>query len=145
MRFEIGRMLLACAGILSIAGCGPRAPVVSLHAAVQDGNYAAVRQHIGARTDLNAKNSAGLTALHLAATKGDLPMVRLLSEAGADPARTGPGGKTPADVAREKGHTAIAEYLQAKLASSLPQGPQEQRGRRLIDGGLGVSDFMDAQ
>lgn len=145
MNSQMHWVISALISVLLTAGCGPSAPRISLHSAVEQANYGAVRQHIGARSDLNAKNSAGWTALHLAAMKGDLPMIRLLAEAGADPARTGPAGKTPADLAREKGQTAIVQYLESKLASDQPKPGQESRGRRLIDGGLGVSDALDAQ
>ena len=94
-----------------------------------------MQQHIAAGTDLNAKNSAGWTALHLAAMNGKLPIVEALLAGGADDSVTGPQGKTALDVAREKRQTAVADYLQSR---------SENRGRRLIDGGTGVSDVLDA-
>jgi len=57
-----------------LAGCGPSAPSTPLHVAAGGGNYPAVRRHIAADTDLNAKDKSGWTALHLAAMAGDLPM-----------------------------------------------------------------------
>jgi len=141
-------VVLGLAGLL-LVGCGPSASKTPLHVAAGDGNYAAVRRHIAAHTDLNAKDKAGWTALHLAAKAGDLPMVQLLADAGADASRPGPQGKTPVDVARETGHTSIVQYLEQKLkteaAKAAPASPApEQGGRRLIDGGLGVSDVLDA-
>lgn len=138
-------VLLTGVACLLAAGCGPSAPRTPLHSAVQEGNYPVVRQHIGARSDLNAKDTSGWTALHLAAMKGDLPMVRLLSAAGADAGRTGPGGRTPADMAREKGQTSIVQYFEAELKVGPEKGGQEKRGRSLIDGGVGVSEVLDAQ
>jgi len=72
-------------------GCGPSAASTPLHAAVRDGNHPAVRRHIAAHTDLNAK--------------------------------------VKADAAK---------------AASASAG-QDKGGRRLIDGGLGVSDVLDSQ
>jgi len=135
-------ILLSLAGLLG-AGCGPGKPDKPLHTAVQEGNYPVVRHHIAAKSDLNAKDKAGWTALHLAAMKGDLPMVQLLTTAGADINRPGPGGKTPLDVAREKGQKPVAEFLEAKVQAAAAPAP-ERRGRGLMDGGLGVSDVLDA-
>lgn len=144
MKLQVPWMVLTCVVGLLVAGCGPSAPRTPLHAAVQDGNYPAVRQHIAAGSDLNAKNSAGWTALHLAAMKGDRAMVELLAGAGADAARTGPEGKTPVDAAREKGQTSIVQYLEARLKAGPEKVGQEKRGRGLIDGGVGVSEVLDA-
>lgn len=144
MKAGIKCLLVGCvAGLLS-AGCWTKAPGVPLHAAVQEGNYGVVRQHIAAGSDLNAKDKSGWTALHLAVRKGDLPMVRLLVDAGADITVRGPQGQTPVDVARENGHTAVAQYLQAQVRAVQDKSGGEKRGRRLIDGGVGVSDVMDA-
>ena len=144
--FVYWMLLTGVAGLLT-TGCGPGAPSTPLHSAAQEGNYPAVRHHIAARSDLNAKDKSGWTPLHLAAIKGDLPMVKLLAEAGADAAQTGPGDKTPVDVAREKGQTSVVDYLVARLeATAEPaQAGTERRGRGLMDGGLGVSEVLDAQ
>jgi ankyrin repeat protein len=135
-------ILCSLAGLLAVS-CGPGKPDMPLHTAVQEGNYPVVRHHIAAKSDLNAKDKAGWTALPLAAMKGDLPMVQLLATAGADVNRPGPGGKTPLDVAREKGRKPVVEFLEARVQAAAAPAP-EQRGRGLIDGGLGVSDVLDA-
>ncbi|MCX8108696.1 MAG: ankyrin repeat domain-containing protein, partial [Verrucomicrobiae bacterium] len=129
---------------IASAGCWSKRPSVSLHAAVNEGNYGAVRQQIARRSDLNAKDGSGYTALHIAARKGDLPMVRLLVEAGADPAIMGPNDETPLDVARQNGHDTIVQYLQTKLEGDRTKARTEKRGRKLIDGGTGVSDVLDS-
>lgn len=145
MKPSLPRMLLVLGVALLAAGCGPKPPGKPLHTAVQENDYGAVRHHIAARSDLNAKDKAGWTALHLAAKQGDAPMVQLLATAGADIGRTGPGGKTPLDVARESGQTAIVQFLEARLTAAPENVAREQPQRRLIDGGLGVSDVLDAQ
>lgn len=132
-------MKLHLLAILSLAwlltACGQKGPIISIHTAVEHNDLQTVQKHIAAKTDLNAKNSAGYTALHLAAMKGYAPIVEALLAAGADPTRKGPQGKTPLDVAREKGQNAIVQLLETKPGRG---------GRGLIDGGLGVSEAMDA-
>ena len=63
--------------------------------------------------DVNARADDGATALLLAASGGDAPLVRALLDRGADRGckftRT---GKTAANVARERGYTAVAELLE---------------------------------
>jgi ankyrin repeat protein len=135
--------LSSMAGLL-LAACGPSTPRTPLHAAAQQGNYPAIRQHIAARSDLNATDKAGWTALHLAAMAGDVPMVQLLADAGADVARPGPGGQTPLHVAREKGQTSVVQYLVSRPPPAPEPGAPERSGRRLMDGGLGVSEVLDA-
>jgi ankyrin repeat protein len=137
--------MLALAASLVATGCGPGAPRTPLHTAVHDGNYSAVRHHIAARSNLNSKDKAGWTALHLAVMRGDLPMVRLLAEAGADPGVAGPDSRTPLQVARANRQTAIAQYLQSRPEPAAAKAAQEKGGRSLIDGGLGVSGVLDAQ
>jgi len=135
MQSRVPQALLACAVSFLITACGSRAPSTPLHSAAEKGDLRAVQQHVAAGTDLNAKNTSGWTALHLAAMNGKMPIVEALLAGGADDSVTGPQGKTALDVAREKGQTAIAQHLEARA---------EQRGRRLIDGGTGVSDVLDA-
>lgn len=143
MKAQAGTILFACVVGLLGAGCGLSAPSTPLHSAVEDGDYPAVRRHIAARSDLNAKDSSGWTPLHRAAMRGDLPMVQLLADAGADPKRTGPQGKTILAVAREQGHTSVVEYLEARLAQKTEPAGGQPRGRALIDGGVGVSEVLD--
>lgn len=145
MKSKVHWLLWVLTGWLLAIGCGPSAPAKSLHAAVQEGDYPTVRHHIAAKSDLNAKDRAGWTPLHLAAMKGDLPMVQLLVTAGADVTKPGTGGKTPMVVASEKGNTSVVQFLETKLPAAAEQATTERRGRGLIDGGLGVSDVLDAQ
>lgn len=145
MKTPVPLAILTLVACLLAAGCGQGTPRTPLHSAVQDGNYPAVRQHIAARSDLNATDKSGWTALHLAAMKGDRAMVELLAGAGADAGRTGPGGKTPVDVAREKGQTSIVQFLETHLAANAQPAAKEKRGRALIDGGVGVSEVLDVQ
>ena len=55
----------------------------------------------------------GYTALHAAATTGNMKMVRLLLAHGADTSAKA-WGELPEDVARDEGHISIARLLRAK-------------------------------
>ena len=134
MNLTVRQALLVCGVCLFVTACGTRPPSISLYAAVEKSDLQAVQQHIAAGTDLDGKNSSGWTALHLAAMYGNLAMVKALIAGGADDSVTGQNGNTPLEVALEKGHTAVAEYLQSR---------NENRGRQLIDGGTGVSEALD--
>ena len=60
-----------------------KAPDISIHDAVGDGNIEAVKQHIAAGTDVNAKDNVGFTSLHHAAHGGHKEIVELLIAKGA--------------------------------------------------------------
>ncbi|WP_020084049.1 quinoprotein dehydrogenase-associated putative ABC transporter substrate-binding protein [Hyphomicrobium zavarzinii] len=51
--------------------------------------------------NVNAVNAQGVSALMIAAARGNIPMIGLLLEAGADPSLKSKAGKTAIDVARE--------------------------------------------
>jgi hypothetical protein len=138
MNLFVRSIVLCSLACLCWMGCGPSAPRISLHQAVQDGNLYAVRKHIAAKTDLNKADASGWTPLHLAAMNGNLAIVQALTEAGADTKRKGKGGQTPLDVAREKRQAAVVQYLDQYL-----QLRSDKPGRGLIDGGLGVSEVLD--
>lgn len=83
-----------------------------LHACVaMQGSLASARDLIHSGADVNATQSGDVTPLHLAAAQGKLEMVELLLRFGASPTiRTG-HGKLPAELARERGHSHLAEHL----------------------------------
>lgn len=66
------------------------------------------------KIDVNAPMDEGMTLLHKAAASGDLPLVEILIKNGAKPELLSEKGKSAADLAREGGHTKIAELLDAK-------------------------------
>ncbi|CBI25437.3 unnamed protein product, partial [Vitis vinifera] len=62
---------------------------------------------------LDFRDNEGRTALHLAVSKGNIQCARTLVEAGADPTITaGHRGRSPLDIARDKGHKEIVEILE---------------------------------
>ena len=60
-----------------------KAPDISIHLAADQGNLEAVKQHLAAGTDVNAKNE-GMTPLHWVAYKGNSEIIELLIAKGAD-------------------------------------------------------------
>ncbi|KAK1667639.1 hypothetical protein QYE76_055798 [Lolium multiflorum] len=94
----------------------PEAPVLDaeqwapLHAAAARGDCEEVRR-LGPEA-LAARDKDGRTALHVAAAAGEVEAVAELVEMGADAASADARGKTPLDVAREKGYKEVAEILQ---------------------------------
>jgi len=91
-----------------------KAPDISLFDAVDRGNIEAVKQHLAAGTDVNAKNEGGDTPLHLA---GNKEVVELLIEKGADVnAKDSVVETTPLFSATARGSKEIAELLIAEGA-----------------------------
>ena len=75
---------------------------LSIHIAAMNGNIEAVKQHLAAGTDVNAKLShgqGGITPLIVAAGGGHKEIAELLIANGADVNATDDGGKTPLDWA----------------------------------------------
>ncbi len=61
--------------------------------------------------DVRVPQRHGWTPLHTAADHGDLELVEALLKAGADPAATNDDGVSPADLAEQKGHDAVAKRI----------------------------------
>ncbi|MBR6412280.1 MAG: ankyrin repeat domain-containing protein [Alphaproteobacteria bacterium] len=61
--------------------------------------------------NVNAVNKGGSSALHLAARAGFKDVCTELTNSHADPCKKDVNGLTPAMVAREQGHTEIADML----------------------------------
>ena len=81
------------------------------------GNIEAVKQHLAAGTDVNAKNQNGYTPLHKAVDDGHKEIVELLITEGADVNAKEGGGGTPLHHAvLFVGDKELAELLTAKGA-----------------------------
>ena len=61
-------ILITTIAAVVLVGCGGSS--VDIHDAAYDGNIEAVKQHLDAGTDVNAKGSGGWTPLHYAAYGG---------------------------------------------------------------------------
>ena len=86
-----------------------KAPDISIYQAVGNGNIEAVKQHIAAGTDVNAKAVFGWTLLLQAVAGGHKEIVELLIDAGADVDAKSDDGETPLDWATHPDNTNAAE------------------------------------
>ena len=95
------------------------APDISIHEAFKAGNIEAVKQHLAAGTDVNAKGpNAGLTPLHRAAYYGLKEIVELLLDKGADVNAKDDGGDTPLDVAMLGNDKETADLLRKHVGKT---------------------------
>jgi len=108
-------LLLTTIAAVVLVGCGPS---VDIHEAARTGNIKAVKQHIAAGTDVNAKeDDSGWNALHYAARGGHKETAELLIANGADVnAKQDNYGMTPLHRAAVWDHEEIAKLLIAKGA-----------------------------
>ncbi len=83
-RLTVKSQLIAIVAALVLVGCGPSGDIWT---AAKEGNTEAVKKHIAAGADVNAKNKRGMTPLHHAAIKGREEIVELLIASGAEDGR----------------------------------------------------------
>ena len=82
-----------------------------LHAAIAGKrNHALITRLLERGADVNAVAGAGVMPLHLAASRGDVPLIDLLLAQGAQRTETD-DGQTPIDLATEHGHSKAADRL----------------------------------
>ena len=79
-----------------------KAPDISIHDAAALGNNEAVKQHLTAGTDVNAKDESGWTPLHWAASKVHNKTAKLLIKEGADVNAVNKDGLSPLDYAENE-------------------------------------------
>lgn len=85
-----------------------------LHAALAGRRTEVVKILVAAGADVNAKQHGGWVPLHSAAANGERDMVDLLIARGADRAAVNDAGVSAAAIARERGHEALADYLERR-------------------------------
>jgi ankyrin repeat protein len=103
--------LYGCAAFLLLATIGVGAASSDVADAVQRGDAAAVRALLAKKSDVNAPQADGATALHWAVYREDLPTVDLLLRAGAKATAANGFGATPLSLAAESGNVAIVQRL----------------------------------
>ncbi len=121
---------------LALAGCGGGSK--DIHGAAFDGDLAKVKKLVTDGVDINKRGKKKVTALHIAAYQGNnrhIALAKWMLANGADTGARDFEGKTPLQVANDRGNTKIAEVIQG--------GRTGGGGRQLIDGGIGVSEVLD--
>jgi ankyrin repeat protein len=100
--------LIAIVAAVLVVGCGEsqstepptaKAPAISFHEAAKAGDIEAVKRHLAAGTDVNAKLEGGVTSLHFSADIGHKEIAKLLIAKGADVNARDFLGMTPLDMA----------------------------------------------
>src|SRR6185436_995764 len=103
---------LALALLLSLALTAPARADSAVADAAESKDAAAVRALLKRGGDVNASQGDGMTALHWAATNGDVELARMLLSAGANlRATTRLGGFTPLLLASRLAHVEVIEAL----------------------------------
>jgi ankyrin repeat protein len=95
-------LLLTTIAAVVLVGCGKSDTDISIHSAAFEGNIEAVKQHLAAGTDVNAKGAVGLTPLFGAAFNGHKEVIEQLIAAGADVNAKDNAGETPLGWAEDK-------------------------------------------
>ena len=91
-------ILITISAVL-LVGCGVAEAERALFEAAAVGNIEAVKKHLAAGTDVNAKNEKGMTPLMQAAWGGHNEITKLLIAKGADVNAMDDDGITPLDFA----------------------------------------------
>ena len=120
------KQLITTIAAVLVVGCGEsqqspepptaKAPDISIHIAAMQGNLEAVKQHIAAGTDVNAKDRDDWPPLLKAAWHGHKEIAELLIDEGAEVNAKANDGGTPLYFAAMQGHRETAELLIANGA-----------------------------
>jgi len=90
-----------------------------LTVAAGGGHEANVKALLSSGVPVDAESYSGSTALHSAASTGQLGVCRLLLEQGADINKINRSGDSPLAYAESQGRTAVADFLRAHGAKSI--------------------------
>ena len=101
-------LLLTTIAAVVLVGCGPS---VDIHQAAKEGDIEAVKQHLAAGVDVNAKSKFGRTPLHSAAYYGQKEVAELLIGEGVNVNVKRDNGETPLDLAIINNKTETADLL----------------------------------
>ena len=124
-------LLLTTIAAVVLMGCGP-----NIHEAAKTGNIKAVKQHLDAGADVNAKDDKfGLTPLHFAAGRGNKEVVELLIAKGVDVNAKNNRGGTPLHLPNNK---EIAELL---IANGADVNAKDEDGETPLDWAIRNSNW----
>ena len=110
-----------------------------IHDAARKGDIEAVKQHLAAGRNVNAKDDKGRTPLHRAAREGHKEVAELLIAAGAALNSKDKEGKTPLYHAARWGHTNIAALL---IAAGADVNAKDDKGRTPLDRAVGYTEIV---
>lgn len=98
--------------------------------AIKSGNRAAVAEMIEAGAEINQQDKQGWTPLNWAAGSGQLEIVDLLLERGADPLAVGRDLRTPQMIALAAGHAEVVKRLRQAEAAAKGGGENGSSDRK---------------
>ena len=101
-------------------------PDISIHDAARDENIEAVKQHLDAEADVNAKDEGEKTPLHSAAYEGHKKIAELLIAKGADVNAKGYDGSTPL-------HSATKEVVELLIANGADVNAKDDNGETSLN------------
>lgn len=93
--------------------------------AIKSGNRASVAEMIDAGAEINQQDKQGWTPLNWAAGSGQLEIVELLLERGADPSAVGRDLRTPQMIALAAGHAEVVKRLRQAEAGGGDQADRK--------------------
>ena len=132
-------LIITTIAAVVLVGCGPQPPDISIHQAVFDGNIEAIKQHLDAGAEVDAKDDKFVgTFLHWAAAGGQNEIVELLIAKGADVNATDGDGDTPLHLAGN--NTATKEIAELLIAKGADVNARDDDGETPLDA---ISLFND--
>ena len=97
--------------------------------AVKSGNTEAVKEQIESGAEVNQQDKQGWTPLSWAAARGNLAVIELLLQHGADPLRVGNDLRTPQMIALAAGHAEVVRRLR-QVEAEANGGQTEETERK---------------
>ena len=104
-------LLLTTIAAVLVVGCGPSEADKALLYAASKGHIEAVKHHLEAGADVNARDAGGMTPLHYTTLGGHKEIAELLIAKGANMNTKNAEGKTPLDSAIQLKRTETADLL----------------------------------